>query len=82
MLEDTCCSNEVWQEVQTPLGSHVIASNESFSLPRNQVPEWESSYVDYKGLKKCIKAAATERRAENDVDLARTLPLVIPEVRT
>ncbi|KAI1863309.1 uncharacterized protein JN550_009629 [Neoarthrinium moseri] len=28
------------------------------NLPRNQVPEWASSYIDYKGLKKLIKAAA------------------------
>ncbi|ORY64125.1 Glycerophosphoryl diester phosphodiesterase family-domain-containing protein [Pseudomassariella vexata] len=28
------------------------------NLPRNQVPEWASSYIDYKGLKKLIKVAA------------------------
>ncbi|TKA69425.1 hypothetical protein B0A49_04766 [Cryomyces minteri] len=27
------------------------------NLPRNQVPEWASSYINYKGLKKLIKAA-------------------------
>ncbi|WPH04590.1 glycerophosphodiester phosphodiesterase gde1 [Acrodontium crateriforme] len=27
------------------------------NLSRNQVPEWASSYIDYKGLKKLIKAA-------------------------
>ncbi|KIW34001.1 uncharacterized protein PV07_00804 [Cladophialophora immunda] len=29
------------------------------NLPRNQVPEWASSYINYKVLKKLIKAAAT-----------------------
>ncbi|KAH9845390.1 glycerophosphocholine phosphodiesterase GDE1-like [Teratosphaeria destructans] len=40
------------------------------NLPRNQVPEWASSYIDYKGLKKLIKAA--QRAVENgqDPDLA------------
>ena len=31
------------------------------NLPRNQVPEWATSYINYKGLKKLIKAAAQER---------------------
>lgn len=26
-------------------------------LPRQQVPEWASAYIDYKALKKLIKAA-------------------------
>jgi glycerophosphodiester phosphodiesterase len=33
------------------------------NLPRNQIPEWASFYIDYKGLKKLIKAAA-ESEAE------------------
>ncbi|KAG9239192.1 Glycerophosphoryl diester phosphodiesterase family-domain-containing protein [Amylocarpus encephaloides] len=40
------------------------------NLPRNQVPEWASSYINYKGLKKLIKAAATTARLGKDVDLA------------
>ena len=28
------------------------------NLPRNQVPEWSSSYINYKGLKKLIKTAS------------------------
>ncbi len=36
------------------------------SLPRNQVPEWASSYIDYKGLKKLIKVAAQETKAAPD----------------
>ncbi|KAG0130353.1 Glycerophosphoryl diester phosphodiesterase family-domain-containing protein [Tuber indicum] len=40
------------------------------SLPRNQVPEWSSSYIDYKGLKKHIKAAISGQRAEGEADLA------------
>ncbi|KAI0181697.1 glycerophosphodiester phosphodiesterase GDE1 [Hypoxylon sp. FL1284] len=40
------------------------------NLPRNQVPEWASSYIDYKGLKKLIKAASKTIRAGDEVDLA------------
>ncbi|KAG0639665.1 glycerophosphodiesterase GDE1 [Tuber brumale] len=40
------------------------------SLPRNQVPEWSSSYIDYKGLKKHIKAAISGQRAKGEADLA------------
>lgn len=40
------------------------------NLPRNQVPEWSASYINYKGLKKLIKAAAATAKAGNDVDLA------------
>jgi glycerophosphodiester phosphodiesterase len=40
------------------------------NLPRNQVPEWASSYIDYKGLKKLIKAVATEVKGGGGADLA------------
>ncbi|KAI1762545.1 glycerophosphodiester phosphodiesterase GDE1 [Hypoxylon sp. FL1150] len=40
------------------------------NLPRNQVPEWASSYINYKGLKKLIKAATETAKAGEDVDLA------------
>lgn len=40
------------------------------NLPRNQVPEWASSYIDYKGLKKLIKAATRAANAGENVDLA------------
>lgn len=40
------------------------------NLPRNQVPEWASSYIDYKGLKKLIKAAAQTAKAGEKADLA------------
>ena len=42
----------------------------SHNLPRNQVPEWASSYIDYKGLKKLIKEAATTVKEEGGADLA------------
>lgn len=44
------------------------------NLPRNQVPEWASSYIDYKALKKLIKAAKqeTEQNGE-EPDLAGTV---------
>ncbi|KAI2610668.1 glycerophosphodiester phosphodiesterase GDE1 [Hypoxylon fragiforme] len=40
------------------------------NLPRNQVPEWAASYIDYKGLKKLIKAATNTANAGENVDLA------------
>ncbi|KAM0717203.1 hypothetical protein Q7P37_007055 [Cladosporium fusiforme] len=40
------------------------------NLPHNQVPEWASSYIDYKALKKIIKSAKNETRAGEDADLA------------
>ncbi|CAI6256796.1 unnamed protein product [Periconia digitata] len=41
------------------------------NLPRNQVPEWASQYINYKGLKKLIKsAAATAAQTGEDPDLA------------
>lgn len=40
------------------------------SLPRNQVPEWASSYINYKGLKKLIKAAVHTANSGEKVDLA------------
>ncbi|CAG8972529.1 hypothetical protein HYALB_00001221 [Hymenoscyphus albidus] len=43
------------------------------NLPRNQVPEWSSSYINYKGLKKLIKAAAATYKLGQDVDLTGVL---------
>ena len=43
------------------------------NLPHNQVPEWASSYIDYKALKKLIKTAKNETRAGEDEDLASTV---------
>ncbi|KAI9640639.1 Glycerophosphocholine phosphodiesterase [Ciborinia camelliae] len=40
------------------------------SLPASQVPEWSSSYINYKGLKKLIKAAANAAKDGKNVDLA------------
>ncbi|KAF3765457.1 GDPD-domain-containing protein [Cryphonectria parasitica EP155] len=40
------------------------------NLPRNQVPEWASAYVNYKGLKKLIKAAALASQNGEKADLA------------
>ncbi|EUC31299.1 hypothetical protein COCCADRAFT_101684 [Bipolaris zeicola 26-R-13] len=39
------------------------------NLPRNQVPEWASSYINYKGLKKLIKNAAEASKNGSDPDL-------------
>ncbi|KAH6679254.1 Glycerophosphoryl diester phosphodiesterase family-domain-containing protein [Halenospora varia] len=43
------------------------------NLPRNQVPEWSASYINYKGLKKLIKAAVAIGKTGKDVDLAEFL---------
>ncbi|KAI1826821.1 Glycerophosphoryl diester phosphodiesterase family-domain-containing protein [Xylaria intraflava] len=43
------------------------------SLSRNQVPEWASAYINYKGLKQLIKAAAKRAQAGEDVDIAEFL---------
>ncbi|KAK5165501.1 Glycerophosphocholine phosphodiesterase [Saxophila tyrrhenica] len=40
------------------------------NLPRNQVPEWASSYIDYKALKKLIKTEQKTVEAGEDPDLA------------
>ena len=40
------------------------------SLPRNQVPEWAGSYINYKGLKKLIKAGVRAAQQGEQVDLA------------
>ncbi|KAJ3525865.1 hypothetical protein NM208_g11454 [Fusarium decemcellulare] len=40
------------------------------NLPRNQVPEWAASYINYKGLKKLVKAAAEKARNGEKVDPA------------
>lgn len=47
------------------------------NLPRNQVPEWASYYIDYKGLKKLIKTAAQEAREGVDPDLAGKSPIQV-----
>ena len=39
------------------------------NLPRNQVPEWASSCINYKGLKKLIKNAAEASKNGSDPDL-------------
>lgn len=52
------------------------------NLPRNQVPEWASSYIDYKALKKLIKAAAAETEKNGDEpDLAGTVSLPSGHIR-
>ena len=40
------------------------------NLPRNQVPEWSSSYINYKGLKKLIKTASETAKQGGLVDTA------------
>ncbi|GAO16542.1 hypothetical protein UVI_02023750 [Ustilaginoidea virens] len=40
------------------------------NLPRNQVPEWAASYINYKGLKKLVKALAEKAKNGEIVDPA------------
>ncbi|KAL2265508.1 hypothetical protein VTJ83DRAFT_6608 [Remersonia thermophila] len=40
------------------------------NLPRNQVPEWAGAYINYKGLKKLIKASVRAAQDGEPVDLA------------
>ncbi|KAL2406347.1 Glycerophosphocholine phosphodiesterase GDE1 [Exophiala dermatitidis] len=40
------------------------------NLPRNQVPEWASAYINYKALKKLIRAAAEGAKQDGGLDLA------------
>jgi glycerophosphodiester phosphodiesterase len=40
------------------------------NLTRNQVPEWSTEYINYKGLKKLIKSAAEDNKEDGEVDLA------------
>ena len=42
----------------------------SRSLPRNQVPEWSASYINYKGLKKHIKSVVGRSKQGEALDLA------------
>jgi glycerophosphodiester phosphodiesterase len=46
------------------------------NLPRNVVPEWSSSYIRYKALKKLIKSLADRVRAGHEADLAGEPPLL------
>jgi len=43
------------------------------NLPRNQVPDWLSHYINYKGLKKLIKSAALAIKNGQEPDLAGML---------
>jgi len=43
------------------------------NLARNQVPEWSSSYINYKALKKVIKTAAETVKHGGEADLAGKL---------
>jgi hypothetical protein len=47
----------------------LLLADRRQSLPRNQVPEWSSAYINYKGLKKLIKAASEVAKTGQDADL-------------
>lgn len=44
------------------------------NLPRNQVPEWASNYINYKGLKKLIKNAALDSDTTDGANGGRGSP--------
>lgn len=48
------------------------------NLSRNQVPEWASAYIDYKGLKKLIKQASGTAQEGEDPDIAGKSDLAVP----
>lgn len=50
------------------------------NLPRNQVPEWASHYINYKGLKKLIKATVQAVRAGEAADTAGECELSTPKM--
>lgn len=52
------------------------------NLPRNQVPEWSTSYIQYKALKKLIKSAAEEAKHGDGADTAGQSSLKIYTVAT
>ena len=54
------------------------------NLPRNQVPEWASSYIDYKALKQLIKAAKKDQNqdAHAEPDVAGMVSLSGPVLLT
>ena len=43
------------------------------NLSRNQVPQWATAYINYKGLKKLIKAAVETAKEGGVVDTAGVL---------
>lgn len=47
----------------------IMIADRRHSLPRNQVPEWSSAYINYKGLKKLIKAASEVSKTGQNADL-------------
>lgn len=50
------------------------------NLSRNQVPEWASSYINYKGLKKLIKTATESANSGEDPDLAgKSIQFLLPK---
>ena len=73
--------HEVWEKVPlSPQHNPIcLAADTILSLPRNQVPAWAESYINYKELKKQIKAAANATGAGEEVDLAGVVVSSSPE---
>ena len=47
------------------------------NLPRNQVPEWASQYINYKALKKLIKNAQDGENTVGQPDLAGRIGVLV-----
>ena len=68
--------DEVWQDVRLSFRPtslqiyHSSCLSICRRLPQYQVPEWSASYINYKGLKKLIKAAVAIAKTGRDPDLA------------
>lgn len=64
----------------TPSCLALVTMKFGQNLPRNQVPEWASSYIDYKALKKLIKTAQTAVQLGHEPDLAGMQPEMVGPV--
>lgn len=62
-----------WQSCVSRLRRQLSKMKFGHNLPRNQVPEWAASYINYKGLKKLIKTAAEASKDGSAPDLAGKL---------
>ncbi len=59
--------------------NNCISLTNEHSLPRNQVPEWAGSYINYKALKKLVKALSRAAQDGEQVDLAGGHPRTQPD---
>jgi hypothetical protein len=65
-------SSALLEYLSVPRAVGTFESSMKFgrNLSRNVVPEWSSSYINYKALKKLIKSTAEDVKEGKDADLA------------